>query len=214
MYLSRIKLNVRKHIDRSLQITPQVVHALVASSVKGNLDCGRELWREEEVNGNEYLLIFSKHKPDFTQISEKLCDKGTEGESMDFTERLNSVENGAVFRFKLTANPTRTISVDVNGVRKDKRVGLEKEEDQKAWLIRQGTQHGFEIQGGQIRVQESGAEDFIKPCGTRVTYISATFIGELKVTDAEKFKAALLSGIGREKAYGCGLLTILPVKAA
>ena len=34
------------------------------------------------------------------------------------------------------------------------------------------------------------------------------FEGRLKVEDADVFKDALVNGIGREKAYGMGLLTI------
>jgi CRISPR system Cascade subunit CasE len=40
--------------------------------------------------------------------------------------------------------------------------------------------------------------------------MSVTFEGTLTVTDAEKFVEALKSGIGREKAYGHGMMTIMP----
>ena len=36
----------------------------------------------------------------------------------------------------------------------------------------------------------------------------AVFEGELEVTDRELFVQALTHGIGRAKAYGCGLLTV------
>lgn len=34
----------------------------------------------------------------------------------------------------------------------------------------------------------------------------------LTITDLEKFKVALVNGIGKKKAYGCGFLTIIPEK--
>ena len=37
------------------------------------------------------------------------------------------------------------------------------------------------------------------------------FEGELRISNLEKFKRALVKGIGREKAFGMGLLTVIPV---
>ena len=39
--------------------------------------------------------------------------------------------------------------------------------------------------------------------------LAVTYEGMLTVTDAELFRQALTQGIGREKAYGMGLLTIM-----
>ena len=36
------------------------------------------------------------------------------------------------------------------------------------------------------------------------------FKGILNVTDAEVFRQTLISGVVREKAYGMGLLTVVP----
>jgi CRISPR system Cascade subunit CasE len=36
----------------------------------------------------------------------------------------------------------------------------------------------------------------------------AVFEGVLQISDESLFKAALTNGIGRAKAYGCGLLTL------
>ena len=43
---------------------------------------------------------------------------------------------------------------------------------------------------------------------TRVSMIHVVFEGTLKVTDADAFREALVKGIGREKAFGSGMLTI------
>jgi CRISPR system Cascade subunit CasE len=41
-----------------------------------------------------------------------------------------------------------------------------------------------------------------------VTIGTTVFEGLLRVTDADTFKFALINGIGRAKAYGCGFITI------
>ena len=45
---------------------------------------------------------------------------------------------------------------------------------------------------------------------SRKDIVSATYEGILTITDLEKFKASLINGIGKKKAYGCGFLTIIP----
>jgi CRISPR system Cascade subunit CasE len=47
---------------------------------------------------------------------------------------------------------------------------------------------------------------------TRVTLRIATFEGTLVVTDRDLFAYSLGHGIGRAKGYGCGLMTIAPVR--
>ncbi|MCI5956432.1 MAG: type I-E CRISPR-associated protein Cas6/Cse3/CasE [Clostridiales bacterium] len=42
-----------------------------------------------------------------------------------------------------------------------------------------------------------------------VSLQAATFEGLLTVTDAERFRRTLTEGVGRGKAYGLGLLTIV-----
>ena len=39
--------------------------------------------------------------------------------------------------------------------------------------------------------------------------LSVTYEGTLEVTDVERFKKALTEGIGRGKAYGMGMMTIV-----
>ncbi|KAA6212410.1 type I-E CRISPR-associated protein Cas6/Cse3/CasE [Streptomyces albofaciens JCM 4342] len=48
--------------------------------------------------------------------------------------------------------------------------------------------------------------------GPRVVINSVTFEGRLRVTNAEALTHHLLNGIGPAKAYGCGLLTLAPIK--
>ncbi|MEU2558387.1 type I-E CRISPR-associated protein Cas6/Cse3/CasE [Streptomyces longispororuber] len=48
--------------------------------------------------------------------------------------------------------------------------------------------------------------------GAKVVITSVTFEGHLEVTDAEALTHHLLHGIGPAKAYGCGLLTLAPVR--
>ena len=44
--------------------------------------------------------------------------------------------------------------------------------------------------------------------GTYVTIQMATFQGVLEVRDPARLRACLVGGMGRSKAYGCGLMTL------
>ncbi|MFC9797677.1 type I-E CRISPR-associated protein Cas6/Cse3/CasE [Streptomyces sp. NPDC057695] len=48
---------------------------------------------------------------------------------------------------------------------------------------------------------------------TKVTIATATYEGSLRVTDPVILARTLITGIGRSKAYGCGLLTLAPPTA-
>ena len=55
-------------------------------------------------------------------------------------------------------------------------------------------------------VERSTAE--FRRGGERVTLALATFQGVLEVTEPEALRRHLVHGIGRGKAYGCGLMTL------
>ena len=100
-------------------------------------------------------------------------------------------------------------------------------EQQRQWLIERTTRFGFELMpvdhtdGGGIdgavmvayrerpvfnrrRPGEEGRD--------RVTINRTVYEGSLRVTDPESLRRALIAGIGRSKAYGCGLMTLARVR--
>lgn len=131
---------------------------------------------------------------------------------------LDSVREQAAYRFRLVANPTRDISVpQPDGRKLEKRVELRGEQAWYEWLERKGALHGFKplrhaakpevlnttaSAGGKLSGKRQGAE---------LTIAVVRFDGLLEVTDRDRFRQALGSGIGRSRAYGCGLLSVAAV---
>ena len=80
------------------------------------------------------------------------------------------------------------------------------------WWKRQGERCGFELiidPSGLSKLQNSAYQWHALPeKGKQAGFSSVDFTGELKVTDIERFEQALFTGIGRSKAFGCGLLMI------
>ena len=62
----------------------------------------------------------------------------------------------------------------------------------------------------EVVVRESRKINFVRRNST-VTLSSAVYEGVLAVDDPELLRNALVSGIGRAKGYGFGLLTLVPL---
>ena len=81
------------------------------------------------------------------------------------------------------------------------------------WMIRQGQRHGFSLakdDNKQCKLQNSAYHwHSIKANkGIKSGFSAVDFLGDLEITDVEKFTKALFEGIGRAKAFGCGLMLV------
>jgi len=82
----------------------------------------------------------------------------------------------------------------------------------ESWWKRQGERCGFQLgfeDNGFGKFQNSAYQWHALPeKGKQAGFSSVDLVGELQITDKEKFTMALFNGIGRSKAFGCGLLII------
>lgn len=83
------------------------------------------------------------------------------------------------------------------------------------WLVRQGERNAFGVlkdNNGQLKLQNSAyqwhALNKKTFKGKKSGFSSVDFTGDLEITDIEIFKKALFTGIGRSKAFGCGLMLV------
>ena len=78
--------------------------------------------------------------------------------------------------------------------------------DAAAWFRKKSEQHGFTV--NRIDNAASQALVFRGKRGRRITLNDTLISGELCITDANRFRDAMLKGIGRHKGFGFGLLNI------
>ena len=119
----------------------------------------------------------------------------------------------ARYRFSLLANPTKKLRVNnPDGTRKKngRRTPIIKREELIAWLQRKAKSGGFFVDSASMRTLPRGREFFHKP-GAHGTHNAVEFQGELVVHDATQFRATVVAGIGSAKAFGFGLLIIVPI---
>ncbi len=83
------------------------------------------------------------------------------------------------------------------------------------WLTNQGERLGFKLVAdgnGLTKLQTSAYQWHGLSAkgnkGDKSGFSSVDFTGELQITEIGKFKEALFAGIGRSKAFGCGLLLV------
>ena len=207
MFISRIELDLRRHHTRRAIAVPQVLHAIVEGCFPDNTDRDRKLWRLDRLHSSLYLLLLSPDKPDFTEFARQLCTDGVEGESKDYTPLLASIRTGARLRFRLRANPTHSITTE-KGIR-GKVYPHVTVEQKREWLKKKAQACGFILDDLPFDVVETDTLRFWRSSTAHPVEICvAVFEGELEVSDKEMFMQTLTQGVGRAKAYGCGLLTI------
>jgi CRISPR system Cascade subunit CasE len=109
------------------------------------------------------------------------------------------------YRFRLRANPTRRDAAS------RKRVPLLADEELRAWLDRKGGQAGFAVDRESLRVAGRGREWFrIEAPGRSGVHHAVEFEGALTVVDPAAFRLAFERGIGSAKAFGFGMLALVP----
>jgi len=124
----------------------------------------------------------------------------------DYDEFLDHIELEQAWRFRLCANPVHSVKSDSG--QRGKIYGHVTVGQQKQWLLARSEKNGFILSEDSFDVVERNIRKFNRG-GKLVTLSEAIFEGLLTVTDSELFTSALRNGIGRAKAYGCGLITLV-----
>ena len=221
MYFSRVEVDSKNRQKLSNLSHVGAYHNWVESAFtserKEEVDGhrNRHLWRLEELNGKQYLLIVSANRPNLDVLE----SYGIAGSAVtkNYDSFLDNLYDGESLLFKLVANPT--LKKAIPG-KKQGRIIPVKPSELNTWLLNKQDQFGFEIekdtfQNYQVQVTHKGKKLlYHKKDNNRkqVLLSEVTYEGILKITNIKKFKDALISGIGREKAYGFGLLTVAPIK--
>lgn len=207
MVMTRVRIEPSKTTSLRALTNPAVMHGVVQSSLSAKEI--RALWRVDLLNGNRYLLMISPEEPDLERLAGQIGIPG-EPSSKDYDAFLEGIAADDSYRYKITGNPT--VADGKGGIiplakRSEGRHFARCEED---WLERKGENRGFDLRSCRITARDT--IHFQKSLACRVTIHRVTYEGLLTVRDPDTFRHVLTDGIGREKAYGCGLLTVVPAR--
>jgi CRISPR system Cascade subunit CasE len=184
------------------------LHGTLESSFPGERQ--HPLWRLDHLNGKTYLLLLSHDKPDLTHGEETFGFSGRGWETRDYSSLLQRIAQDTLWRFRLVANPTKSMP-DPSGGKRGKVRAHTVPKHQKQWLREQGEKHGFQVTEESFDAVGQQWLHFLKgkERGRAVSLLAVTYEGVLRVTDPERFRETLCRGLGRGKAYGMGLLTVV-----
>lgn len=200
-YLSRVELDTKNRQKMSDLTHVGAYHGWIESCFPFHEERRRHLWRRDRVAGHDYILVLSDEMPDLGKL-EKYGVAGT-AQVKTYTPKLNP---DGVYRFKLTANPIHRNQHEV--------YAYNKVSEQMKWCNQQLLKRGFVIQSVDVTTRGSVMlEHEDKGKRSRVYLRQATYEGVVMVSDAKEAEKTLVNGIGREKAYGMGMLTLMPVRA-
>jgi len=219
-YLSRIHLNPRSgRVQHELADCQRLHCTILAAFPDISNDAARAalgiLYRVEDAVAPPQVLVQSAAAPDWSALPRDsiLSDPHV----LRIDQVYASLEEGQNFRFRLRANPTKRVFRETpRGGRSwvGKRVNLIREEDQIAWLQRKAEAGGFDLLRVTTARDVPNVRTSAQPRtrgrrdGRQLTFGSVLFDGELRVTDPDRLRDTLKSGIGSGKAYGFGLLSI------
>lgn len=209
MYLSRIILDDRRRDTMRALAYPAVFHGAVSKTFAGG---DHPLWRIDYLHGQCLMLLLSREMPDLALLQEQFGRSDTTPATRKYDSFLSDIASGQCWQFRIKANPVRQKAQRERG--RGRIYAHVTTEQQKEWLMSRAEANGFALSSDAFDVIDTrwyrfGRQDTHRGGKNAVTMRTATFEGVLTVTDAEHFRQALTQGIGREKAYGCGLLTIM-----
>ena len=186
------------------------------------------IWRADE-GGKFYIL--SAREPQASRLFKPLESKRFEpeleaGDRLQFVLRANATRdrrsvNGESVRSGTRRTPAKGRRVDIvmhamheqglvgglTGVesRASRRMELANAAAGE-WLNAQGERRGFSVDAPVV--DDYRITKLKRGKGSMATFGILDLRGVLTVRDPEKFSAALISGFGRSKAFGCGLMLV------
>ena len=174
------------------------------------------LFHKDEKGGIPQFLLVSKTEPVETGgvavISKSYIPQLIKGQKLAFSLVANPVVSRKVEGKKHSVK--HDVWMDAKKQAKEDRANTVSivqacENASKSWLIRQGERCGFSLKETDVLIDGYIQYRFYKGRKAKlIQYSSIHYEGLLTVTDAEKFIKMLYTGIGRSKAFGCGLMLV------
>lgn len=122
---------------------------------------------------------------------------------------MNHLTVGDRLRFRVKLNPIKSLSTGKASGERGRVIPLVTDEQQRKFLLERSVKNGFFIEEDEFTIVNKGFE-LLKRRGKELKVASVTYEGMLNISDLTKFKEILVNGFGKKKAYGFGLLTVIP----
>lgn len=154
------------------------------------------LWRVE-VGEDPTLLLQSRISPDLTGLPPNYAD----AQMKDIGRYLESFNHGQIIRYRTVINPSRTLRAD--GINQQKPIPFSGIPE---WWQNRVERTGIIPLDQPVVVSQPTRT--VRRKGNSIPILAARIDGVAEIADPEALCAAISAGVGRAKAWGCGLLTV------
>jgi CRISPR system Cascade subunit CasE len=149
------------------------------------------------------IYIQSEGKPDLSKyevLTPTVC------KTQDISSLKEKLITGSTWKINLLAVPSKKV---LREGKNSNRIFLTKADDRNEWLKRQGEKGGWKIDSIYEKSEQTC-------CGWKTTdkfrFNTIEFSGIIVIENQEKFWRTFQTGVGPEKAYGCGMFIITNIQ--
>jgi CRISPR system Cascade subunit CasE len=207
-YISRVEIDTGNRRKISELTHLGAYHNWVEKSFPEEFAVGersRKLWRIDQLKGRNYLLIVSQSEPDMTQL--EAFGVPDSGQCKTYDVFLQSLTHGQKMSFRLTANPVRAVKQDNQRGKVYPHITAEQ---QLEYLEKRAEKLGFSLMDHDYQIIQRDFPILKKKGGKSIKLARAIYEGSLIIENVEIFRKTLTEGVGKEKAYGFGMMTVIP----
>lgn len=171
------------------------------------------LFRLEDTPAGTHILLQSTQEPDFARLPDGY---GT-ARTRPLDPLLGALRPGLTVRYRCVASAVRKPGATTRELYRLPAVVPLSGAAADAWWLRQADATGLK----PLDLHSQPLDTVQGPRGTqgsaarqRIRHARTRFDGTAAITDPDLLRTKIVEGIGRGKAYGCGLLSIAPARDA
>lgn len=203
-WLTRVVLNPRHPAVRRDLTDAAGMHQRVMSMLPDDLgDQPRReagvLYRLDTTVDATLLLVQTTLRTDLTKLPDGYGATATR----DITALLAALSDEMPVHYRIAANPSKRAA---SGRDKGSLVALSGVAAE-SWWHHKAEQHGLALQ-----TLTAVAQPAARTKESKMRHAVTRFDGRAIITNVDQTRQAVLGGIGRGRAYGCGLLSLAPVR--
>ncbi|MFI6415382.1 type I-E CRISPR-associated protein Cas6/Cse3/CasE [Streptomyces sp. NPDC050585] len=168
------------------------------------------LYRTDDTPTGPHLLVQSTHQPDLTRLPDAYGTALTR----PLGPLLDALRPGLTIRFRCVASPVRKPGATTRALYDLPAVVALNGAAADEWWLRQADKAGLKVLNLHSTPLDAARGTRSPDDGQkqRINHHRARFDGTAAIIDPDQLRTAITTGIGRGKAYGCGLLTIAPTR--
>jgi CRISPR system Cascade subunit CasE len=212
LWLARVRLDLRRpEVGKDLRNVADLHRRVMKLFPDGIGEQARRqagvLFRLDDTPTGPQLLVQARMEPNPARLPEGY---GT-FELRKLRPLLDAISPGLTVHYRLAGNASKRAAKDTDKYRKGQIIPLNGAEADH-WWARRAQAAGLTVVAGHSQALDSLSGE--SRVGQRVRHAVTRFDGVAVVSDADAVRRAVVDGIGKGKAYGCGLLSLAPVREA